>query len=142
MSYQKLRELVEKHEGRVPHAYQDSLGYWTIGVGHLIDKRRGGKLPEHIVDALLDHDIAMAGKELFHALPWTESLDEVRQAVLIDMAFNLGLGGLLKFKETLRYVEAGEYANASVEMLDGPWARQVGVRATELSQMMRTGRWA
>jgi len=133
--------MIESHEGRVPYAYQDTLGYWTIGVGHLIDKKRGGKLPDHIIDALLDFDIAEAGNALYRALPWTEQLDEVRQAVLIDMTFNLGLGGLLMFKDTLKMIEEKDYTRAGMEMMNSKWATQVGARALILSKMMITGSW-
>jgi lysozyme len=136
-----LRELITLHEDRVPHAYQDSLGYWTIGVGHLIDPRKGGRLPETLIDALLDYDIAEKKRELFAALPWVPYLDPVRQAVLVDMYFNLG-PQFLKWKVTLGYVEAGRYREAAAEMRNSqPWASQVKTRAERLAVMMETGRW-
>ena len=137
----RLRNLLSLHEGRIPHAYQDSLGYWTIGVGHLIDKRKGGKLPEPIIDALLDHDIRSHCAPLYDALPWLSRLDETRQAVLCDMAFNLGVAGLLKWKNTLAMVERGDYAAAARAMRNSLWARQVKTRAVRLSRMMETGEW-
>jgi lysozyme len=136
-----VRDLISKHEGRVEYAYQDSLGYWTIGVGHLIDKRRGGAIPESIIDALLDYDIDAVKAELFKELPDVAKLDEVRQAVLIDMAFNLGVSGLLGFHNFLLAVHKADYAAASVDMLNSRWATQVGHRAIELSHMMKTGEW-
>lgn len=136
-----LRKMLSEHEGRVPHAYQDSRGYWTIGVGHLIDKRLGGKLPEHIIDALLDWDIQEHTVPLYKALPWMASLDDVRQAVLCDMAFNLGVAGLLKWKNTLEDVRTGQYASAAQRMRTSLWAKQVKTRAVRLSRMMETGEW-
>ena len=136
-----VRELIALHEGRVPHAYQDSLGYWTIGVGHLIDKRKGGRLPEPIIDALLDMDIAEHAAALEAALPWVSGLDTVRRAVLVDMAFNLGVPGLLKFKNTLEFVRNGRWVEAGAGMLASLWASQVGPRARRLANMMRTGKW-
>lgn len=135
-----VRELIELHEGRVPYAYSDSLGYLTIGVGHLIDQRKGGRLPEPIIDALLDHDIREHANELFATLPWIRDLDPVRQAVLVDMYFNLRRG-LLGFKETLRHFEAGRWDAAADAMLDSKWATQVKSRATRLATMVRTGEW-
>ena len=73
------------------------------------------------------------------ALPWVETLDEVRQRVLVDMAFNLGIPSLLTFKRTLASVEAGNYTVAAAQMLESKWARQVGTRAIRLSEMMATG---
>jgi lysozyme len=136
-----LRDLLSLDEGRVAHVYQDSLDYWTIGVGHLVDKRKGGKLPEHIIDALLDYDIKVHSEELFKRAPWVVTLDPVRQAVLIDMAFNLGVDGLLEFKNTLRAVQEKRWADAAAGMLASKWATQVGKRAVRLAEMMKTGAW-
>lgn len=137
----KLRKMLSLHEGRIPHAYKDSMGFWTIGVGHLIDKSKGGRLPEHIIDALLDYDIEAHSKPLLDAIPWVAELDEVRQAVLFDMAFNLGVPGLLKWKNTLAMIQKGQYANAADAMAGSLWARQVKSRAVRLVKMMRTGEW-
>lgn len=137
----RLRNLLSLHEGRVPHAYQDSLGYWTIGVGHLIDKRKGGRLPEPFIDALLDYDIHQHAKPLYDALPWMLRLDEVRQIVLLDMAYNLGVPGLLKWKNTLLDIQEGRYTKAAQRMRGSLWARQVKTRATRLANMMETGQW-
>lgn len=141
MSTDRIRILVALHEGRVAHAYQDSLGYWTIGIGHLIDRRKGGRLPDHIIDALFDHDLREHTEPLYRALPWIVRLDDVRRAVLIDMAFNLGVAGLLTFKVTLACVRDGDYEQAARNMLRSKWASQVKTRATRLARMMQTGEW-
>ncbi len=135
-----VRELIALHEGRVAHAYEDSLGYLTIGIGHLIDQRKGGRLPDSIIDALFEHDLHEHTNELFAHLPWARELDPVRQAVLIDMFFNMRRG-LLGFKETLRHFEAGRWEAAADAMLDSKWAQQVKTRATRLATMVRTGEW-
>jgi lysozyme len=137
----KLRTMLALHEGRKAHAYKDTLGFLTIGVGHLVDARKGGKLPEHLIDALLDHDIETHTAGLYKELPWIVGIDEVRRCVLIDMAFNLGVAGLLKFKNTLELVKAGLYDQAALEMTKSAWASQVKTRADRLSHMMRTGVW-
>ena len=139
--YDTAVKLLSLHEGRVPHAYQDSLGYWTIGVGHLIDKRKGGKLPEPIIDALLEWDIKEHWDELVRRAPWVAGLDEVRRMVLLDMAFNLGVEGLLGFKNTLQLVRDAKYRAAAQAMLRSKWAGQVGQRAVRLSRMMEEGTW-
>lgn len=138
---EKLKAQLIRDEGRIPHAYFDSLGYCTIGVGHLIDERRGGKLPDHIIDALLEYDIEEHTKELLKELPWVAQLDEPRRAVMINMAFNLGVKGLLKFTNTLMFVREGDYAKAATNMLQSLWARQVGNRAKRLATQMETGQW-
>lgn len=135
-----IRELLTLHESRVPHAYADSLGFLTIGIGHLIDERKGGRLPDEIIDALFEYDLRTHTAELFGLLPWVRDLDAVRQAVLIDMYFNLRRG-LLGFKETLRHFEAGNWQKAAEAMLDSKWALQVKTRATRLAHMTLTGEW-
>lgn len=127
------------HEGLVPHAYQDSLGYWTIGVGRLIDKRKGGGLTKQESLYLLRNDIAKVTGQL-GAYPWYNTLDPVRQKVIVDMVFNMGLAGVLGFKKMIAALERRDYENAAVEMLDSRWARQVGFRSLRLAQMMQTGK--
>jgi len=139
MNKDQIRKDLEHDEGKVNHAYQDSLGYWTIGIGHLIDSRRGGKLPDEIIYALLDYDIEQKARELDQNIPWWRDLDDVRQTVIIEMAFNLGIGGLMAFKNTLGMVQSGDYVGAAENMLKSKWARQVGQRANRLSERMRTG---
>ena len=104
-----LAEMLEKDEGRVRHAYQDHLGFWTIGVGRLIDQRKGGGLSDDEIDLLLTNDIKRKTAEVAKALPWISGLNGARQAVLVGMAFQMGTEGLLKFKNTLAMVQAGDY---------------------------------
>lgn len=137
----KLQKLVEQDEGRVPYAYQDSLGYWTIGVGFLIDKRKGARVPDAVINFWFEYEMSQTEATLRAALPWVTTLDEVRYAVLADMAYNLGVPGLLKFKNTLAMIEGGRYADASSAMLDSLWASQVKGRAKRLAEMMRSGEW-
>ena len=134
-----LKKLLIKHEAEVNHAYQDSEGYWTIGVGHLIDERKGGKISHKIAMMILDDDIAEKLGQCERAFDWFDGLNETRKIVVLNMVFNLGIAGVKKFAKTVSYVEAGNYSAASVEMLDSKWAKQVGRRANELSEMMREG---
>jgi lysozyme len=116
--------MLIRDEGRVAHAYQDSLGYWTIGVGHLIDKRKGGKLPDAIIEALLDHDIAEKSTQVYKRFPWVKALNPARQAVLVSMAFQLGVDGLADFRRAMAAMEAGQWDKAAVEFLDSKVARE------------------
>ncbi len=138
---QTLVDQLKRDEGQILHAYQDSLGYWTIGVGRLIDARRGGGITPSESDYLLANDIESKRQELYQALPWTATMDEVRRAVLLNMAFNLGVAGLLAFKQTLAHVQRGEWPNAAAEMLQSTWATQVGDRAHRLAQQLESGEW-
>jgi lysozyme len=136
---EKLRRQLKLHEGFRSHAYQDSLGFWTIGIGRLIDKRKGGGITEDEAYYLLENDIIEKERELFARFPWIGKLDDARQRVLLDMAFNLGVPGLAGFKNTLAHVEAGRYAQAAENMLKSKWASQVGIRARRLAKAMETG---
>lgn len=125
------------HEGERLKPYRCTAGKLTIGVGRNLEDR-GITREESAM--LLTNDIAAMERELQHALPWVATLDEVRQRVLVDMAFNLGIVGLLAFKRTLATVAAGQYQQSATMMLDSKWARQVGQRAERLSRMMATGK--
>ena len=135
----KLRAQIARHEGLKLHAYKDSLGFLTIGYGRLIDQRKGGGLTQEEADHLLDNDIYRTCQELDTRIPWWRELDDVRQRVLIDMAFNLGVGGLLTFKNTLAAVKASDFKKAAANMRKSLWASQVKSRAVRLSEMMETG---
>lgn len=140
-----ITKQLTRHEGRPMNnhrafAYQDHLGFWTIGVGRLIDKRKGGGLTADECDYLLSNDVTRFELELTQAIPWWTALDPVRKRVLLDMAFNLGTEGLLGFKNTLANVRTGKYAAAAEGMLASKWATQVGARAITLSEMMKTGK--
>ena len=136
-----LRQQLIRDEGSVSHAYEDSLGYLTIGVGRLIDSRRGGGLAPDEIEYLLTNDIIQKTAQVLEALPWSSKLSEPRLGVLINMAFQLGIGGLLEFKRTLGSIEDGQYSEASMEMLDSLWAQQTPERAKRLAKQMLTGAW-
>lgn len=138
---EQITKQLRRDEGVEKSAYQDSLGYWTIGVGRLIDKRKGGRLRDNEIDFLLSNDIDEVEEALGARISFYKSLDEARRGVLLNMAFNLGVEGLLAFKNTLSLVGAGKYKEASVEMLKSKWAKQVGNRAIRLSKQMETGKW-
>jgi len=142
----KLRKLITLHEGRVPWAYQDSLGFWTIGVGHLIDKTRGGRLSDRIIDAILDDDIQSHRDELYQSAPWVRDMDEVRRAALVDMAFNLSVepfdgDGYKDWPNFVDQLKRRDYAGAAANMRATKWAEQVGKRAQRLAMMIETGLW-
>ena len=136
-----LAQMLEAEEGRVAYAYPDSLGYLTIGIGRLIDKRKGGRLTDREIDYLLANDIAEKTAEVLKALPWLMQLDEARRAVLLGMAFQMGTAGLLGFKNTLELVRTGEYKAAGRGMMQSRWAEQTPTRAQRMAQQMETGLW-
>jgi lysozyme len=140
MRTELVRQL-KGDEGVVPHAYQDHLGFWTIGVGRLIDKRKGGSLRPDEISYLLNNDIDDRINELNRRLPWFQNLDDARKGVLVNMSFQMGVDGLMGFKNTLKLVEQGKYENAAHAMLQSLWAKQTPERAKRMSEQMRTGLW-
>ena len=138
---QELVKQLRRDEGEVLTVYKDSLGYDTIGVGRLVDKRKGGGITPEESAYLLNNDIDRKYTELLRRLPWAVKLDEARLGVLVNMAFQLGVVGLLGFKNTLAMIEAGNYTAAAAGMLQSLWAKQTPARAKRLSEQMRTGVW-
>ena len=136
-----LAQQIEREEGRSGSAYADSLGFWTIGVGRLIDARKGGILSNDEIDYLLANDIKAKTAEVRAALPWFDNLNEPRQAVLIGMAFQLGTQGLLGFTQTLAAIRDEHFEHAAQLMLDSKWARQTVLRAHRMAQQTSTGEW-
>jgi lysozyme len=137
----KLTRQLRRDEGEVLHAYQDHLGYWTLGVGRLIDIRKGGGITSEEAAYLLSNDIDRKQAELVKQLTWTTTLDEARFGVLMNMAFQMGVKGLMGFKNTLAMIKDGEYEAAADGMLNSLWAKQTPERAKRLSEQMRTGIW-
>lgn len=148
-----LRAILTLHEGKVNKLYRCSAGKLTIGIGHNLEAGRAGdkavrelaeregRISDELVYTLFEQDVKDVIVDLSARIPWFLALNEVRQAVLIDMGFNLGVPGLMKFQRTLASCRAGEYERCAKEMLQSKWASQVGSRAVRLSKMMRTGEW-
>ena len=139
----KLTEQLRRDEGTKATAYQDHLGFWTIGVGRLIDSRKpGAGLRPDEIDYLLRNDINDRVQALTKALPMLfPKLDEARRGVLVNMAFQLGTAGLLGFKSTLALIAEGRYTEAAEQMLKSKWATQTPARAKRLAEQMKTGEW-
>tara|TARA_Y100000589_G_scaffold79624_1_gene73288 strand:- start:1617 stop:2216 length:600 start_codon:yes stop_codon:yes gene_type:complete len=124
------------HEGMELKPYRCTGGKLSIGVGRNLDDRG---ITEAEAQLMLSNDIDDFADRLKREIPWMAELSPVRQRVLLDMAFNLGISGLLKFKRTLKAIRAKQYEKAAEMMLDSRWATQVGQRAKRLSKMMATG---
>ena len=133
-----------RHEGLKLHAYYDSRGYKTIGVGHLLDKSKGGiplskiigKDTDYITEdealKILTYDVNRTAKYLYNKFPWLKQHPEPVQRYLIDMAFNMGVNGLAKFNRTLKLIKQGKYREAGINLTKTKWYRQVGNRAREI----------
>ena len=159
MKYNKqdlLNELI-KHEGLRLTVYQDTLGIDTIGIGRNLQDRGISKeelaeldIPtiEHIYEygiteadamVLAENDVQIVEEELVRAHPCVDRLDSVRQLVLIDMAFNMGVPRLCKFFKMWAAIHDNKFDIAAKEMLDSRWAIQVKSRSTKLAHAMHTG---
>ncbi len=136
MDFALLKAELTRDEGLRPKAYVDTVGKVTVGIGHnLTDK----PLSARAVQVIYEDDSNDAVADLDKALPWWKNLSEARQRVLANMVFNMGIGGLLEFKNTLKAIQESRYEDAAAEMLNSKWAAQVGDRAQRLSKMMREG---
>ena len=136
----ELTELVTLHlsheEGFVPHVYDDHLGYATIGIGRLVDKRKGGGITEEEAHLLLANDLERIESKLNDRLPWWTNLSTTRQTVLLSMAFQMGIAGLMKFNRTLEHIRLGRWELAARHMQLSRWARQTPGRAARLAHAM------
>lgn len=129
-------DLIKRHEGFRSEMYTDTTGHSTIGYGFNLEAI---KLPRAVAELWLAFELEKLQDKL-NDYNWFNDLDHERQAVITDMAYNLGLAGLLEFKQMIEALRNNNYDKASIEMLDSRWATQVGRRATELSGIMRGDR--
>jgi lysozyme len=136
VNLQRLWEQLIQHEGLRLKPYRCSAGKLTIGVGRNIDDVG---ITEEEAMVLLGNDISRVIAELDQNIPAFYGLNEIRKRVLVDMGFNLGINRLIKFRRMLAALEASDWNQAAVEMMDSRWARQVGKRAERLKLMMETG---
>jgi lysozyme len=134
----RIKEQLVRHEGLRLKPYRCTAGKLTIGVGRNLDDSGISQSEAYI---MLINDIMNCEKQLQAKIPDIyNQLDEVRKSVLLNMCFNLGINGLLGFKNTLAFVKAGDWERAANNMLVSRWAKQVGRRAIELSELMRKGK--
>ena len=140
MNIDKITAMLVREEGEVLSEYKDHLGYSTIGVGRLIDGRRGGGISKEESRYLLANDIKAKAAHA-RAYPWFDALDEARQAVVVGMIFQMGSAGFAQFHNTIRKIAEGDYAGASASMLNSKWARQTPERAHRMAAIMKTGCW-
>lgn len=130
-----LKADLVRDEGLRTTAYFDTLGYITIGVGRLIDSKKGGGITEAEAMTLLGNDIAKVTAQIDKELPWWKSRSESTQRGMANMCFQLGLNGLLAFKNMLSCLQAGDYAGAKREALDSAWAKQTPNRAAHVTAL-------
>jgi len=130
-----------RDEGFRSSCYLDSHGYWTIGIGRLIDTRKGGGITEAEARILLENDIIECERQLQSLLPWAEEMDYRRYMVLVNMCFNLGINGLLTFQKMLAALQNEDWQQAAHELLCSQYHEQVGKRAERLATQILTAEW-
>ena len=139
--YQELKDRIKEHEGYVNTIYKDSLNFATIGYGHLIvdgdPYEEGQEYSKVILDQQFDEDfdIALSGAEKILGV---SEMNFKAKCVIIEMVFQLGIGGVSKFKKALKAVDEEDWDTAADEMLDSKWSKQTPERAAELSSTMRS----
>lgn len=139
-----IAEQLRADEGLSLSAYKDTLGYATVGFGHKIELPNDQKsytVTADDAETQLQLDIMRAMEGVLVHLPWFTQLDVARQGVLVNMAFQLGVVGLLKFHHFLTMLEAGNYEGASAAMLESLWAKQTPERSRRLSRQILTAVW-
>lgn len=133
-----LEQYIIAEEGFSSKPYRCTAGRLTIGFGFNLDDT-GLSREECLL--VLRHRLGKLESEIARKLPWYRDLNPARQAVLVGMAYQMGLAGMLGFKQSLAYAEAGRYTEAAAQMLGSRWARQTPARARRAAYMMRYGRF-
>ncbi len=150
IDFVELAAELANDEGEKLYVYDDATGL-PIRPGTLVKGHpsigRGRCLDTHGISKaeslyLNNDDMQDVASQLTASLPWFEALDSVRQTALANLTFNLGIGGLLRFHNTLAYLAAGRYDAAADELLaTKPWIDEVGARGKRIAEMIRTGEW-
>jgi len=135
----KALSLIRKHEGLSVMPYRCPAGKLTIGYGHNLEAT---PISKAVAEQMLLEDVLRTEAGLGIALSgvWG-SLNDVRKAAIVCMAYNLGLAGLMSFKKMRAALYAHDFRTAAAEALDSKWAQQVGKRAEALARMIEDGEW-
>lgn len=135
-SIEKLEAILRSHEGYRQFPYKDTRGHLTVGIGRNLETVG---INQDEATEMLANDIINCDCALTKYFPCYSELNDARKVVLIDMCFNMGIAGLLKFKNMIEALKHKEYKLAAKEMLDSEWAGQVGKRATFDANIMESG---
>ena len=134
----KLIEQLKIHEGMKLKPYLCTSKKLTIGIGRNLDDVG---ISEEEAEMLLKNDIYEATNQLLNAFPWMTTFSDVRISAMINFTFNVGIGTVRKFSNTIEYLKNEDWEAAADEMMDSKWAEQVGDRAIQITEQIKTGRW-
>lgn len=149
------KQFIARHEGRRKKAYRDSRGIWTVGIGYNLEQPgaenllkmvganhsavcKGKELSEEQIDKLFGYTFAVASNNAKGTIKDFDSLPEKIQMVVIDMVFQLGLGGFKKFKLLINALNHRDFETAAAEMVDSEWYKQTPARAHENVSIVST----
>ena len=138
-----MEDLID-NEGLVLHAYLDTKKLVTIGIGTMIDKNRGGGITKEEAIYLAKNRLKKAAQQLDEHLPWWRELSLVRQRLMVELCYNMGIGsktsGLLSFVNTLPAIQRRDYLTAAKGFQNSKWARDVGpIRSGKMIKMLLEG---
>lgn len=141
-----LIDSIKENEGFKDHIYKDTLGFDTIGYGFKVSslskdelELNGGiiePMSKEVADKILKLKLAKLTSKVYDAIPWLNNSPKEVQEVVIEMAYQMGVGGVLKFKNTLNFIKENDYKNASSNMMKSLWAKQTPNRAKKLANII------
>jgi len=134
----KLIEQLKIHEGFRSNIYTCSGGKKTVGYGRNLQDIG---ISEEEAEMLLKNDIYEATNQLLNAFPFMATFSDVRISAMINFTFNVGIGTVRKFSNTIEYLKNEDWEAAADEMMDSKWAEQVGDRAIQITEQLRPGKW-
>tara|TARA_E500000318_G_C3567192_1_gene216199 strand:+ start:2694 stop:3113 length:420 start_codon:yes stop_codon:yes gene_type:complete len=138
MNLNRIISDLYNDEGFRSSAYQDTEGYWTIGIGTLIDERRGGGITQEEAEYLAKNRVMKVVFELDRRIPWYRDKPSQVQEALVNMAYQMGAEGLMMFRNMLACIKNDDFDGAYREALDSRWARQTPNRAKRVAEQIRT----
>jgi lysozyme len=135
IDFEKLTAELKVDEGFRGKVYKCSAGKLTIGYGWNLED---SELPERIAEMMLSYAVGDKLQSL-ERLSWWCGLNDARKRAIVNMSFNIGVAGVLKFKKMIAAIEREDFSQAALEMDDSRWSKQVGARADRLILMMNRG---
>jgi len=130
---------LKNDEGWRDSLYKDSLGFWTIGYGFLVDPGKKGKIPKEVGEFWLEFLVGKIEEELTRAFPTFDALPEPVRRGLLNMAYQLGVSGLMGFHTMIGRIVEGDYEGAAEAALESKWAHQTPSRAQRVTMLIRQG---
>lgn len=142
-----LKESIKIHEGFRSSVYLCPTGHPTVGYGFRVADLSADELAlnagvvepmsKEVAEKILDTKITKFKKQVYNALPWLTYAPMDIQDALCEMAYQMGVAGLLGFKNTLALIKERKYTQAAENMLKSKWATQTPKRAKQIANLVR-----